>query len=113
MSALRLRIPADLTVIAVGVANYDFPELREIATDPETNVVTAKDFDELINLVASFRKKACTGEFITELKVARAAGSLVQFSDVVCQNEGVATSRFGVVMTTRVRSNKSFMKTRI
>lgn len=50
----------DLTVIAVGVANYNFPELREIATNPETHVFTAKDFDELLNLVASLRKKACT-----------------------------------------------------
>lgn len=64
MSALCL--PSDLTVIAVGVANYDFPELREIATDPETHVFTAIDFDELLNLVASLRKKACTGEFIAE-----------------------------------------------
>ena len=75
-----LRLPADLTVIAVGVANYNFPELREIATDPETHVFTAKDFDELINLVVSLRKKACTGEFISELKGARAAGSSLWYS---------------------------------
>ena len=63
-------------MIAVGVANYNFPELREIATDPETHVLTAKDFDELLNLVASLRKKACTGEFITELKADRAGDRL-------------------------------------
>ena len=96
-------------MIAVGVANYNFPELREIATDPETHVFTAKDFDELINLVASLRKKACTGELITELKAARAAGSLVQLFDIVYQNEDVATFRFEVLMTTRVRSSSSFI----
>ena len=83
-----LCLSADLTVIAVGVARYNFPELREIATDPETHVFTAKDFDELLNLVASLRKKACTGEFITELKADRATGSLTEFFDVVCQNAG-------------------------
>ena len=55
MSALRL--PEDLTVIAVGVANYYFPELREIATDPETHVFTAKDLDELITWLHHLEKK--------------------------------------------------------
>ena len=101
MSALCL--PADLTVIAVGIADYNLAELREIATDPETHVFTAKDFDELLNLVASLRKKACTGELITGLKVIRAPGSLIQFFDVVCQNEDVVIFRSEVLMTTTLQ----------
>ena len=99
-------------MIAVGVANYNFPELQEIATDPETHVFRAKDFDELLNLVASLRKKTCTGEFITEFKAVRATGSLVHFFDTVWQNEDVVIFRFAVLMTTRSCSSKSFMKTR-
>ena len=54
----------DLTVIAVGVgSNIKLSELRFIATDKKRHVFTAKNFDQLLKLVTSLRKKACTGEF--------------------------------------------------
>lgn len=50
-------------MIAVGVGKYYLPELRFIATDRKRHVFTAKNFDKLLELVTSLRRKACTGEF--------------------------------------------------
>ncbi len=50
-------------MIAVGVANYFPSELRLIATDEESHVFTAANFDKLPELVSSLRTKACNGEF--------------------------------------------------
>jgi len=50
----------DLTMIAVGVGNYYLPELRLIATDRKRHVFTATNFDKLLELVTSLRRKACT-----------------------------------------------------
>lgn len=49
-------------MIAIGVGKYDRSELKLIATDKKRHVFTAKDFDKLLELVASLRKKACYGE---------------------------------------------------
>lgn len=49
----------DLTMIAVGVASYSLSELRLIATDGKRHVFIAKNFDKLLELVTSLRKKAC------------------------------------------------------
>ncbi|PFX28087.1 Collagen alpha-1(XXII) chain [Stylophora pistillata] len=50
----------DLTMIAVGVANYLLSELRLIATDEKHHVFTAANFDKLPELVSSLRTKACS-----------------------------------------------------
>ena len=50
-------------MIAVGVGSYYLPELRSIATNRKRHVFTAKNFDKLLDLVTSLRRKACTGEF--------------------------------------------------
>lgn len=57
----------DLTVIAIGVGSYDLRELNLIATDPDTHVFTAQNFDELINLVTSLRRKTCTAPVYMDL----------------------------------------------
>ena len=49
-------------MIAVGVGNYNLPELEMIATDQEKYVLTVDTFDHLVNLVKSLRQEACTGE---------------------------------------------------
>ncbi|XP_078359694.1 uncharacterized protein LOC144644146 [Oculina patagonica] len=49
----------DLTMIAVGIGGYDSSELKLIATDKKRHVFTAKDFDKLLELVTSLRRKAC------------------------------------------------------
>ena len=54
-------------MIAVGVGkdqqDYSMSELRLIATDKKRHVFTAKDFNKLLELVTSLRRKACLGEF--------------------------------------------------
>ncbi len=50
-------------MIAVGIGGYDPSELKLIATDKKRHVFTAKDFDKLLELVTSLRRKACYGEF--------------------------------------------------
>lgn len=56
---LKNDIP-DLTVIAVGVASYKLSELKLIATNSKRHVFTASNFDKLLELVTSLRRKACT-----------------------------------------------------
>ena len=54
---------SDLTMIAVGVAKYSLSELKLIATDKKRHVFTAKNFDKLLELVTSLRRKTCKGKF--------------------------------------------------
>ncbi|KAL9984710.1 hypothetical protein ACROYT_G007036 [Oculina patagonica] len=49
----------DLTMIAVGIGGYDSSELKLIATDKKRHVFTATNFDKLLELVTSLRRKAC------------------------------------------------------
>ena len=57
-----LFISLGLTIIAVGVANYVLAQLEMIATDPKEHVFTVDDFDGLVDLVKSIRKKTCDGK---------------------------------------------------
>ena len=50
-------------MIAVGVAKYSLSELKLIATDKKRHVFTAKNFDKLLELVTSLRRKTCKGKF--------------------------------------------------
>ena len=65
-------------MIAIGVGSYDPRELNLIATDPDTHVFTAQNFDELINLVTSLRRKTCTGKF-SELRTFARKFSNIDF----------------------------------
>lgn len=69
---------SDLTMIAVGVADYSISELNLIATDKKRHVFTAKNFDKLLELVTSLRRNACKGEFTYETIPLKVIHSLKQ-----------------------------------
>lgn len=79
---------SDLTMIAVGVADYSLSELNLIATDKKRHVFTAKNFDKLLELVTSLRRNACKGEFTYEtipLKVIHSLKQLKRHPYTYCQ----------------------------
>jgi len=60
--SISLVFIVDLTIIAVGIGNYDLQELRFIATDKTNHVFEASDFSGLINLVSSLKNRTCTSK---------------------------------------------------
>ncbi|XP_048579018.1 uncharacterized protein LOC5510794 [Nematostella vectensis] len=57
----------DLTIISVGVADYDLKELEFIATDPSKHVFTSNNFDNLLGLVNQLQNRTCSTAFELEL----------------------------------------------
>ena len=62
--AQRLR-DSGVTIFSVGIGSYDSRQLREMATDPDSQHVYIVDFDDpdtLVRLVTSIKYRVCRGK---------------------------------------------------
>lgn len=53
---------AGVHIISVGVGDADYKELKEIASDPDSENVFTSSFDSVVNLAGSILEDVCKGE---------------------------------------------------